>query len=457
MKISKELFTGKKFADGSYPVMIRISHRGIVKRICTSIKCDGRHWNEEKECVTDKDVGHRHKNEAIDAAMRRVAGRIQDFLDDCLAMHLDELSDNLLKDECETFQKHVVSDKNGSISFLSVIDKKIEATASINTKRGYKTFRKYFNSRFGDGPSLSAMSQEFVCLVASKLENDYPDNSSMRHLIGTRFNSILNFGKDNGLISASVNAKLPKYRIVPGDRNLSEDELRIIFQTFYSGTRNGFRLDDLPMLSLSLFILDIAFQGLAPVDLASLKIGDLKFFTLYAPSKRIPSSSIQTDSAQAAYQERDRMDVVALTTFRKKTGQPVSVIACLHPIEAIIKALTEGKSHDDYLIPCFVKSKTYSPERRQNRLANFFYKMSVYLNKAIHENKHDNNLLKDKVTYYFARHAYCNIVDSLDIPRHIIQTLVGHRSTVLEKSYLRPISNWEQAVVSREIFRILMP
>ncbi len=456
MKISKELFTAKKYADGSSPVMIRINHRGIVKRICTSIKCDINHWNEEKECVTDKDVGHRHKNEEIEAAMRRVAGRIQDFLDDCLSRQLDNLSSLLPEEYCTEGQSVEIVRKEAT-SFLSIIDKKIESTGSLNTKRGYNTFRKYFNKRFGYGPCGYDINQKFVYDVVSALEKDYPADSSMRHLIGSRFNAILNFGKANALIPASFNARMPKYRLLPGDRNLSEDELRIIFNTFYSGTRGGFHIDDLRMLSLSLFILDIAFQGLAPVDLASLKINDLRFSTIYAPIKPESAPSMSANPTSSGKEDRDSMEVVAFTTLRKKTGQPVSVIACLKPIEPIIKTLTDGKAPDDYLIPCFVKSKSYSPERCQNRLANFFYKMSVYLNETINDNRQAPHLFKNKVTYYFARHAYCNIVDSLDIPRHIIQNLVGHRSTVLEKSYLRPISNWEQAVVSREIFRILMP
>jgi len=457
MRISKELFTGKISADGSYPVIIRIYHKGVVKMVFTSIRCSSSHWCRERECVTEEDAGHRHKNEAIDAAMRRVAGKIQDFLDDCLARHLDELSELMVKDEFDINDTHINPGKKTSASFISLIDKKIDSIISINTKRGYKTFRNYFFKRFGEGPDLCAISQDFIASVASRLDSDYPDNSSMRFLIGSRFNSILNFGKDNGLIPATVNTRLPKYRILPGNRNLSEDELRIIFRTFYSGIRNGFHITDLPMLSLSIFILDIAFQGLAPVDLASLKIGDLHFSTVYAPRKHEFPTPVPKYPRQADLPERDSMKVVTVNTSRKKTGQHVAVIAYLEPIESIIKTLTKGKDPDDFLIPCFLKSAVYTPESRQNRLANFFYKMSVYLNKAVLENLHDGSLLKNKVTYYFARHAYCNTVDSLDIPRHIIQNLVGHRSTVLERSYLRPISNWEQAVVSRKIFGILMP
>lgn len=187
MEIRKELYSGTIYADGTSPVVIRISHRGIVKRIYTSVKCDALHWNEGKECVTDEDVSHRHKNEAIDSAMRRIAGRLQDYLDECLALHLGQLSETLLNEGSDPPGVSAGPGKKASASFLSVIDKKIDACASLNTKRGYNTFRNYFNLRFGNGPSLTDLDRKFVCSVASMLERDNSADSTMRQHIGSRF------------------------------------------------------------------------------------------------------------------------------------------------------------------------------------------------------------------------------------------------------------------------------
>lgn len=148
--------------------------------------------------------------------------------------------------------------------------------------------------------------------------------------------------------------------------------------------------------------------------------------------------------------------MVIANTTRQKTGRPVTIVAWLEPIREVVKALTRSKENDDYLIPCFCKQKVLTPEQRQNRLANYFNKMARLLNHILDEHYAGSDRLTHRaISFYYARHAFCNMADSLDIPRHIIQRMVGHKATTLEKNYLRPITLWEQALVSREIFRTL--
>lgn len=61
-----------------------------------------------------------------------------------------------------------------------------------------------------------------------------------------------------------------------------------------------------------------------------------------------------------------------------------------------------------------------------------------------------------RVTFYYARHAFCNLIDGLDVPRHLIQHMIGHRTTVLETNYLRKITPWEQAQLSNAILSPLI-
>lgn len=111
-----------------------------------------------------------------------------------------------------------------------------------------------------------------------------------------------------------------------------------------------------------------------------------------------------------------------------------------------------GKKDDDYLLSCFNPSVCYSASQRQNRLANYFNMMARNLNKAVSKYYRQHNLGESRrITFYFARHAFCNLVDSMDVPRHIIQNMVGHRSSVLEMSYLRPITPWQQAQISHTL------
>ena len=454
MRISKELFRDDVSDDDCSPVVIRIFHRGMVRRVATGVWCRGCDWNPCSESVACGDADHSYKNCVIDDYMRRVAGRIQDWIDDYLSGCLSRMADRDFIVEREAQAAFVTLDSG--MRFMDLIERKMESVRILNTRRGYETFRRYFRSRYGEGPSLRDIDKEFLNDVAAVLESDYPPGSSMRHHIGSRFNSVLSFAMDNGLMPMSSALRLPKYRVRHSGRNLSEEELRAIFRIFYVRAVDGFDITDFPMMSLAVFILDMAFQGLAPVDLASLRIGDLRFQTLYAPFKGDDKLKIFGEENNGM-RKRESMRVVEVETFRRKTGGHVSVVAFHEPIRVILDALCAGRDQDDFLIPCFRKGESYTPERRQNRLANYFNRMTGALNAVVGEAISAYCGSTKRVTYYYARHAYCNTIDSLDVPRFVIQTLVGHKSTVLEKSYLRPISPWEQACVSRDMFRLLMP
>ena len=451
MNISKELYLNRPLPSGNFPIVIRISHLGKEKIIDTAVYCHRKHWDRFKRAINRHDVAHIIKNNLVDAIYRRIAGKIQDYLDKILADNLELLLNN--NDEKVHPDKRVITVDRESENqkpnypkmefFSDIIRQKISMTSSLNTRRGYQCLMNYFKSKFGKGPALDDLSIEFIEQFRKKLEEDYPLTSSMRHLHVARLNAVINFGKNNGCISRDCCSKLPSYPLFPSDRSLSENNLREFFHLFNHKLKRDPQIRNNETLSLALFILDIAFQGLAPTDLANLRIRDLNFSIL----------SSGNNTTFDDFGKANHIEIVTIKTLRHKTGSPVYIATALQPISHIIKALTKGKDNDDYLIPCFEKMKTYTIEQRQARLANFFHKMSVSLNAAFHT--YYGYRLDRKVTFYFARHAYCNLVDSLDIPHHIIQYLIGHRVTVLEKNYLRRITIAEQVAISCKIFQKL--
>lgn len=450
MNISKELYLQKPLPAGNYPVVIRISHLGKEKIIDTSVCCNRKHWDKFHRSINHRDVAHNIKNNLVDTIYRRIAGRIQDYLDKMLAENLEILINSTIQTDNIKVNNHIESPIASSnpanekkVFFSELIKQKILSTSSLNTRRGYECLLNYFKSAFGNGPALNDMSNEFISLFKKRLEEDYPATSSMRHLHISRLNAVINMGKENGDISRTFSPKLPSYPLFPTDRNLSEKDIKEIYRLFKIKIKRDPKIRNEDTLSLAIFILDIAFQGLAPTDLASLTVGDLSFSVVAPDFNKLDKHS----------NDNKNIEVVTIKTLRRKTGIPVSIATVLQPIRQIIKVLTTGKRDDDYLIPCYDRNKPYSPEQRQSRLANFFHKMTICLNSVIEANC--GKQVRRQITYYYARHAYCNLVDSLDIPRHLIQYLIGHRVTVLERSYLRRITLSEQAAISSRLFQLL--
>lgn len=358
------------------------------------------------------------KKEIIEAISKNIAESLQNFI----LCNIKELirQENL----------PAITNNGETMCFDDLIKLKIESSVSENTRRGYAGFRRYFLRRYGSGPLLSEVNQRFTNLFVCNAMEDYKDAPATLHLIISRYNALINLGRSEGYISSLFRFVYPRHGFVSADHNLTFDELSHIFDAFQIAFSKDTLVRKPVTRALGIFILDIALQGLAPVDMSLLKIKSLRF-------------GVETLG------DGTEIKVLSVNTLRKKTGNPVSIVTSLRGIGDFVKALTAGKSEDDYLIPCFDPEKSYTDGQRQNRLSNYFNRTSAFLNKAMKAYYKEMGLGEPRrISYYFARHAFCNLVDSLDIPRHLIQHMVGHRSTVLEKSYLRAISVKEQAEIS---------
>ncbi|MDE7116703.1 MAG: hypothetical protein K2O56_09805 [Muribaculaceae bacterium] len=459
MIIRKELFKEGRQADGTFPVVITISHNGKSRRVETSLYVRESAWNRTDALINDRERDYMVKNEILESIYRRVSGSIQSFIDTKLEESLDKLLEPFIKEEiCDTKSEaagtihDITVNSDSEICFVHLVDRKADASVSHNTRRGYEGFRRYVEKRFGTGPEIGNINQDFTNRFVSAIDEDYGNSESMRRFMISRYNAVVNFGRDTGLIPQGVRIALPPYYLLPADRNLTGEEICNVFSAFNEAIRLDPDVTKKETEALGLFILDIAFQGLAPVDLANLKVKSLNFTTLYALEKN-PRRYMEDEKYRREYDlPENRLKVVTLSTTRKKTGRPVVIVASTIGIEGFIRKLMAGKNDDDYLLSCFNPSVSYSASQRQNRLANYFNMMARNLNKAVSKYYRQHNLGESRrITFYFARHAFCNLVDSMDVPRHIIQNMVGHRSSVLETSYLRPITPWQQAQISHTL------
>lgn len=453
MTITKQIYQTDSNYGKNCPIMIKIEHHGLEKWIPTSVSCDNRHWDNLNKVVTEDDPVHRIKNETIEAHFRRVAGKIQDHLDNYISNNLEIICSTL---ECNNTDNQPLyyAANPMSTTLLSVIEMKIQNISALNTRRGYRSLKKYFENTYGEGPRMTEIDRTFLSEFDRHLKKDFQFHQPTRHLMLSRMRAVLNFARDNGKLPLSVAFKLPKVPFRPHDRNLSEAYIKKIFRLYKKKLSSDPALVKTDTFALAIFILDIAFQGLAPVDLASLKVNQIKLRSI----SQSYSGSYQSPK-QGGKQEIDRpIDVVIIRTTRQKTSQHVTIVSALEPIKPIIDNLLKGKEQDDYLLPCFLINKTYTPEQRQDRLANYFYKLSSNLNKALKEENIDRDEMGDtrRVTFYYARHAFCNLIDGLDVPRYLIQHMIGHRTTVLETNYLRRITPWEQAQLSNAILSPLL-
>lgn len=417
MFISKEICTDGVRPDGRCPIIIKVSHLGRNYFIQTSIYIKEKNWDRFEGRIMPTEADYELKNETIDAIFRRISGKIQNFLDNTLDRSLRKLL-------------YAADDSGREERLIDLIRHKMNSVIALNTRRGYSSLLRYVERRFAGGPEVNEIDQEFANGFIESVNRDFSGREATKRLMFSRFNAVISHGRETGLLRQSLKIVLPPCSILKSERNLDICEIQSIFHTFTDLFSRDPDLKNSSTIALGIFVLDIAFQGIAPADLAALRVKDLQYRTITSPS----------DHA-------DIIRTVSVRTVRKKTGRPVHIVCALPGIESLIQILTAEKSADDYLIPCFNKNKEYSLSQMQNRLANFFNRMAYHLNRALI----GSIVGERRITYYYARHAFCNLADSLDIPRYLIQHLVGHRTSVLETCYLRSITPWEQAMLSRAI------
>ena len=107
--------------------------------------------------------------------------------------------------------------------------------------RGYEGFRRYVEKRFGTGPEIVNINQDFTNRFVSAIDEDYGKSESMRRFMISRYNAVVNFGRDSGLIPKGVKIALPPYYLLPANRNLTgeeKDEQNIV-QSLYEPEYHG--------------------------------------------------------------------------------------------------------------------------------------------------------------------------------------------------------------------------
>lgn len=447
MKLTKELYKASPHANGSFPVMIRIYHAGEVRRIGTHVSCFPADWNSSTQQIERSDPDHRQKNETVDACLRRIGGEIQDYIDSLLSDSLDHIIMNFKKDDPDN-ETHVKGHPpSNSIRLFDIIQRKMDSLHTLNTRRNYSVLLRFCRTHFPENPPIEEITQGFADSFIQLLANRYSDRPAKRFTLTANLKAAINYARHEGLFPLRPVIRFPNIFLNPRCRDISTADLRKIFSIFKETVSADPSLSNEQTLAVSVFILDIAFQGIAPVDLASLRCGGIH--------KREISISNQDICFSVAAPPAE-MRIVEVSTYRKKTGRPVGIIAWLDPIETILSSLMSGKNNSDFLLPCFATDRSYSPEQLQNRQSNWFNKQTRNLNRLIEKAYSDYNWgVPPHLTYYCARHAFCNLADSLDLPRNFIQILLGHKTSTLERYYIRQLTPAEHAIASREVFRLL--
>ena len=442
MKVGIELFKGKLLANGNYPIAIRLTNNGKTKYQMTGVSCKLKNWNNTKKCITCRETDFRLKNEVISHKYNEILSRANWFISNGYELDFQYIFSNK---SLTSYKINEESNHNYNFNnFIDIIKARIDSVQRVKTKQNYTLFLKLMVKMYGEFIDTRIVNQMFALQFRIRLQDENYTPSHMNAHI-TRFLSCYKFGVENRMITHPYTITLKKYPYIPKKVNLTNEEVTNIINIYKKQIQANFPFNEIE--SLSLFCLTIAFQGLAPIDLANLKIGDLNLCKIRLID--IDTEKYNNDISYREYVEQNQKErwVIKINTMRTKTNTYVPICTDFNTIKSILYNLCKSKTKDDYLLNCFYKEKNYTEKQYLVRCSHFFCNHSAKLNKFL-----SNENIKTKVTFYSARHAFINILDKLNISHDLIRKMVGHKSNALEKHYINKPTDFEQSEIIFQIF-----
>lgn len=316
---------------------------------------------------------------------------------------------------------------------------KIHECRRDNTRRGYEVLRNFLEVNCGDTPFTPQTIDNYVRTFTEALQQQYADSPVMRNQLILGLSGVLTYARRQGWLPEDYRMRLPSLSKVHTvhRRDMDPQQLRALRELASQRIADDPLLTQRETYALALFELDFAMQGLAPVDLAFLRINMIRELPV----------QLADGIWHPAY---------IVETARRKTGVPVRIVMDASVIAPIMTVLMNGRKSYDYLLPILSDDEPLTERQQMHRIANWFRSRADALNVAL-ATLPPGQCPSDRVTYYYARHAYCQAVDKLDIAPHILRRLIGHSPTTLERHYLAPLTLADQLEVSLRLLALPSP
>lgn len=391
MKISIILYKSKTLADGSHPLMVRISERKNKKYFSTGLACPAEWWDFDKHTpkrshpdrklleaiLAQKKASYHTKLLELESEQRRLS--IQQ-----LVQAIDE-------------PKQVTQ---GLFPFLSEVCQNLTQSGKIGRVRLYKrlyTSLKEFNSN----KQLSFTDIDVPFL--NRYESFLYKQGLVENSINTYFQVL------RALLNKAIQAKkmkreqypfkdysLGKFSTLTRKRAISKEDLQKII---------AFPLDVDSKLQIArdYFLFSYYGQGINFRDIANLKWKQIT---------------------------KDRV-----VYTRLKTGKTMNFKLLPPALEILAryKDLTEG---EDFVFPILNKGKHVTPQQIDNRINRILKQVNESLKElgrqaevAIH------------LTTYVARHTYATVLKQSGISTGVISEALGHKGEQITQTYLKSFSN----------------
>lgn len=451
MKVTVKLYKSKVLKNGENPIVVELSHNKKRKILSTGESAKPSNWLASGK-VGSRDTRSTIKNKVIKELFDTLYNRCDECFTKLGIYDLNLICDinkPIIKEE----EQNYIEDNIKFDDFYNLIDYKSQ-TQKASSLKNYKQLKNYLVSVYGDTLPMSVINQRWVDVFQSNLAEN--KSKAQQAKLSKYFMIVFNFGRDNDLIAnkkVNVDKKRTVYK-VQGKKALSPIALKTLYNhltaVLMSHTpERDYRLTYMMhnvCYGIMIYMLDYFFQGLAPVDLANLKMGDLEIKS----SIKEKMKGMQPDEVVNQFKglskeewinklkEMDDKDVKYITLpnglFRKKTSSEAHLVIPLYKeLEGILKYYRykkDGtlKDKDDYLINFLSKDKQRTAKQQVERIANCGFSLKKGMIKEFEKLDIDKNILDEfrEMSLYSMRHTYITVGLRIGINKEQLANMAGH-------------------------------
>lgn len=430
-KISIKHYTSKVLSDYTSPIMISVCKDGKRKYVSTGISCLPSDWdnkkNELKKSVKNAKAMNliiRQKyNAIITKELDLIAQGYSYSIDDLInTIKIDNSNKLLLSDLLKQYTEH----------------KKSKHSTVVNYEYALTVLERY---------NVKYVDQVNTVLIDEIVYSELKDNSN-RNII-KNIKSLLNFAMKNKLIKENpikgyksdkkMNYEtkkralsyeemsrieynyITKYFItneqIDNIKSMNQEEINSIedkeLRDYYNNLRNNTINIYSEAFAGGLFLLSYNMQGLALVDLLSLKKSDFQLYN-YSNKKSLQNNLLNPQSKQ----------YFKIETQRNKTGKNVTIFIPIDQFMMFTNIIFNGHFNpdsigdDDYFFPVFSKQMSEIEVFKKKQI------LQVMLNRKLKQFAKKVGINSD-ITFYTARHSFASILNWNNVNPSLIAQMMG--------------------------------
>ncbi|MDA0195860.1 MAG: site-specific integrase [Bacteroidetes bacterium] len=382
--------------DGSYPLIIRVTHNRRSLKIPTGYTLREKDFdarNQQVRSSADVAVQINRLNNLIKSKVKNVYDVFTDLENEGTLnrLSLAEIKDRILE------TKRGVTKEVTVIQFIDELIDDMRSAKKMGNAYVHKNLKSKLNAYTNNRPlHFGEINYRFlVKLETSHLAGggDLGGLSVYMRTLRAVFNKAIKFG-----VTSKENYSFDDYKIKnkkPVRKSLSEESFKKLREYDFEKGSAEYRVKQLFMASFYL-------RGMNWMDMAYLRVGNLQG------------------------------DFERLTYVRQKTGEPFNIKISPMLKEIIREFLGSQYSVEDYIFPILKPSKSTNEtliiRNKRQRLNKTLKKISTQLG-------------IDSFTIYAARHTYATVGKRRGVPTAVIQESLGHKTEAITQTYLDSFDN----------------